>query len=648
MSDTGDTRSSPPAPPISSSRGDGAGSVNGDRPSGPDSGPMRGIIGSHGVAIAPALVVGTNQVRFRRKRVPVGAQSKEWERFVDAVCLVQSDLRSKISGLPKDSVEGSILEAYLLMVGDETLARAVHRHVNDKRRCADWAVAASIEEVTAKLKGVDDLYIRERSHDIEFVGDLLLRALGGTDQLSRLSITEPCVVVARDLSPADTAGMVGVPVKGFVTEVGSRTSHTSIMARALEIPAVVGVQDALQRIGTGDMLVVDALRGRIIIDPSPEEIEEAERRAGRYAAMSRELGASRDRLATTSDGTRVVLSANIELPEEASIACEHGAEGVGLYRTEFLYVNRIAPPTEEEQLAIFERVVRSMKGRPVTLRTFDIGGDKFATTFRLPGELNPMLGLRAVRLALTEREVFRAHLRAMLRASAHGPVRIMIPLVSSLDELRVCRQLVDQAKDELIAEGHEVADEIPLGVMIEVPAAAIMADAFAAEADFMSIGTNDLVQYALAIDRTNRALAHLASPYDPSILRLVDGVIRAGADRDRPVSVCGEMASEPYGALVLVGLGIRNLSMESVAIPEIKEVLDRIGLEELQDIVRRALEMSTAQEVERLLESELEPRLHDIITHEPISSPGAPSRPVSVLTPAFGMPKVSGSSAGED
>ncbi|HHH29756.1 MAG TPA: phosphoenolpyruvate--protein phosphotransferase [Polyangiaceae bacterium] len=612
---------------------------------------MVGIVGSHGVAIAPALVVGTSKVRFRRKRVPVGAQSREWERFVDAVCQVQSDLREKIDALAEGSVEGSILEAYLLMVGDETLARGVHQQVHDQRRCADWAVAVEIERLTAKLEGVDDVYIRERSHDIEFVGDLLLRALGGADRLSKLTINEPCVVVARDLSPADTAGMVGAPVKGFVTEVGSRTSHTAIMARALEIPAVIGVQDALMRIGSGDLLIVDALRGRIIVDPSPEQIEDAERRASRYAAMTRELGASRDKLAATSDGTRVILSANIELPEEASIACEHGAEGVGLYRTEFLYVNRVAPPNEEEQLAIFERVVKSMDGRPVTLRTFDIGGDKFATTFRLPGELNPMLGLRAVRLALTERDVFRAHLRAMLRASMHGPVKIMIPLVSSLDELRVCRELITAAREELVREGLDIP-EVPLGVMIEVPAAAIMADAFAAEADFMSIGTNDLVQYALAIDRTNRALAHLASPYDPSILRLVAGVIRAGAERDRPVSVCGEMASEPYGALVLAGLGIRDLSMESVAIPEIKEVLGRVEIEELRDIAHRALGMSTAQQVEMMLEAELEPRLHDIITHEPMSSPGSsgsgpPSRPGRMNTPAFGLPKVTGSSPDE-
>ncbi|MCA9619700.1 MAG: phosphoenolpyruvate--protein phosphotransferase [Myxococcales bacterium] len=598
------------------------------------SGALVGIAGSVGVVIAPALVLGNNKVRFRRRRVAVGAEGAEWERYGTAVRQVQADLRHKLEALDVRSPEGSILEAYLLMVGDEILADRVREQIHERRRSAEWAVAGAIESFTERLAHVDDVYIRERSHDIEFVGDLLLRALGGVNQVTHLNITEPCVVVARDLSPADTASMIGAPVKAFVTEVGSRTSHTSIMARALEIPAVVGVQDALQRIGTGDLLIVDALRGLVYVDPTPEMVEEAEARAGRYASMTRKLGETRDLAASTQDGTRIYLKANIELPEETRLAREHGAEGVGLYRTEFLYVNRIEPPTEEEQLAIFKRVLAGMEDRGVTLRTFDIGGDKFATTFRLPGELNPMLGLRAVRLALTELDVFRAHLRAMVRASAFGDVRIMLPLVSNLNELRTCRQLLQDVVEEVRREGHEVADEIPLGVMIEVPAAAVMADVFAAEADFMSIGTNDLVQYALAIDRTNRNLAHLASPYDPAILRLVEGVIAAGRRQGCPVSVCGEMASEPYGALMLIGLGVRDLSMEAVAIPEIKAAIGRVSLRELEAIAKRGVAMTTAGEVEEMLDAAFEPRLHDIITHQPESAPG------QALTPAFGVPRV--------
>jgi phosphotransferase system enzyme I (PtsI) len=418
---------------------------------------------------------------------------------------------------------------------------------------------------------------------------------------------------------------------GFVTEIGSRTSHTSIMARALAIPAVVGVHDALQRIGTGDLLVVDGLRGRVVINPDEEQLDEAERRAARYTAMAKELGGRRDLPAISKDGVTVALYANIELPDEAVIAREHGAEGVGLYRSEFLYVNRVHPPDEEEQLAAFRRVLEAMQGRPVTLRTFDIGGDKFVTAFRVPEELNPMLGLRAVRLALSEPEVFLVHLRAMVRASAFGEVRIMVPMVATVDELRSVRELFERARSEVKARGEPMADDIPLGVMIEVPAAAIMAHRFAAAADFMSIGTNDLVQYTLAIDRTNRALAHLASPYEPAILRLIAGVIEAGRLASCPVSVCGEMASEVYGALLLLGLGLRDLSMESVAIPEIKEAIGRVKLSELESLAARSLQLESASEVEDILAEALEPRLRDLITGQPDSMPGLqrPSSPAS-------------------
>lgn len=587
-----------------------------------DTNTLIGIAASHGVVVAPAVVLGRSRMGFPRRHVVDDELVAEWSRFSTAVSLVQSELRTMIDKLEDAGrVEASILEAYLLMAGDETLAREVHQHIHQRSRCADWAVASATEQLAGRLARVDDPYIQERSHDIEFVGERLLRALVNESHASLLPIDVPSIIVAHDLSPADTAAMVGAPVVGIVTEMGSRTSHTAIMARALEIPAVLGVKDALHRITSGDALVVDGLRGRVVINPNDDQEEDAERRAARYVAMAQELGAHKDLPAVTDDGVYVVLNANIEIPEEAAMAVDHGAEGVGLYRTEFLYVNRNAPPSEEEQLEIFKRVLADLGPRDVTLRTFDIGGDKFVTTFMLPGELNPMLGLRAVRLALAEQDVFMTHLRAMVRASAFGNVRIMIPLVSTLDELRVVRQLLSEAQEEVRQAGHAQADKIELGVMIEVPAAAVMADAFAVHADFMSIGTNDLVQYALAIDRTNRALAYLASPFDPSILRLIRNVIKAGRDASCPVSVCGEMASDPYGALILVGLGVRTLSMESVAIPEVKEAIRRASYRELKELADRALQMWTAIEVETLLTEAFEPRLHDILTGQPESSP---------------------------
>jgi len=583
-----------------------------------------GIAGSHGVVVAPAIVVGTAPSRYRRKRIASDQIDAQQERFSQAVASVAAELREKIADL--DGVGASILEAYLLMVGDPTLDEHVKRHIRQDLKRADWAVASATQAFADKLGAFDDPYMRERRHDIEFVGDLLLRALGG-DQAPSFDISEPSIVVARDLSPADTAAMVGRPVVGFITEVGSRTSHTSIMARALEIPAVVGVQDALSRIDAGDLVALDGLRGRVIVNPNDDEVEDAERRRARYLAWAKELDAHRDDPAKTKDDVSLSLRANIELPEEAAIARTHGAEGVGLYRTEYLYVNRSVPPNEDEQLEIYKRVFDAMgTDHPITLRTFDIGGDKFVTTFRMPDELNPMLGLRAVRLALAEPDLLMTQLRAMLRASAFGPVRIMIPLVATLGELREVRAMYDEARAELDERGEPMAEHVSLGVMIEVPAAVMMAERFAAEAEFMSIGTNDLVQYSLAVDRTNRALAHLASPFDPAIIKLIRMVVEAGKNQSCPVSVCGEMASEPYGALLLLGLGIRDLSMESVAIPEIKEAAARVPLTDCERVAELALHMSTAREVADLLTDTFEPRLRDVLTGQPESIiPPAPS-----------------------
>jgi len=376
---------------------------------------------------------------------------------------------------------------------------------------------------------------------------------------------------------------------------------------------VVGVADALNRIGPGDMLIVDGFRGEIIVSPTPEMIAEAEERAKKHIALVRHLREDRDKQAATSDGVAVHLRANIEFPAEALLAVDHGAEGVGLYRTEFLYVDRTSPPGEDEQYELYRAVIETVHPRPVTLRTFDIGGDKFVSTFQVPPEMNPALGLRAVRLALSRPDVFLDQLRAMVRASAHGEMRIMIPMVASLRELEEVRRLLGVAMREVHARGQRHASHIPLGVMIEVPAAAVMADLFARDADFLSLGTNDLVQYALAIDRSSRSLAYLASPFDPAILRLIVGVVNAAERYNRPLSVCGAMASDPLAAVLLTGLGIRELSMEAAAIPEIKETLHRVALSEAMAVARDALAQENAEDVERALAAAFAPRLFDLL-----------------------------------
>lgn len=578
---------------------------------------LRGLAGSPGVAVGRAVVVGPQKAIHRHRLVAPSEVSSEIARYGEAVERAQQDLREMATLVGDRRAETSILEAYVLMVADETLAESVRVQIETDRRCVEWAVANAIEVIANRLAAVDDPYLRERSHDVEFVGDRLLRALGNDPSGGSLpALSGPSIIIARDLSPADTAAMVDAPVVGFVTEMGTRTSHTSIMARALEIPAVVGVNDALRRISAGDTVIIDGLRGTVVVRPTQEQLDEARGRADRHSALAKELQESRHRAPTTKDGVPITLRANVELPAEAIFARDQGADGIGLYRTEFLYIDRASPPTEDQQFEIFRAVVEAMRPKPVVLRTFDIGGDKFASTFQVPPEMNPMLGLRAVRLALSRPDVFLEHLRAMVRASAYGNVKIMVPMVASLSELRAVRALLAEAHADVRDRGLPCADEIPLGVMIEVPSAAVMVDLFAQEAAFLSLGTNDLIQYTLAVDRTSRSLAYLASPFDPSILRLIAGVLRAGNEWDCPVSICGAMASDPLAAMLLLGLGVRDFSMEAAAIPEIKEALRRVSLVDAETTAAAAMRLHTAEEVEHCVAASFAPLLYDLLTGE--------------------------------
>jgi phosphotransferase system enzyme I (PtsI) len=574
--------------------------------------------------VGRALVIDATTTPVARRRIGASDVDSELARYLAAVDETQRGFRDAAKRLAERRAEASILEAYVLMAGDELLADAVRAFIVDEHRSAEWAVQGAIEVLARRLGALDDAYLSERGHDVEFLGQRLIRALigsaagdlgarGGLSRGELSKLDEPTIVIARDLSPADTAAMVREPVVGFVTEVGTRTSHTAIIARALEIPAVLSVGDAVLRVVTGDVVIVDGTRGLVVVRPSEAELEDARARQRRSVELAKNLHGTRARAAATMDGTSLSLMANVEFPAEAALARDHGADGIGLYRTEFLYVDRAELPTEDQQFEVFRSVVEAMGPRPVTLRTFDIGGDKFVSTFQVPSEMNPMLGLRAVRLALERPDVFLEHLRAMVRATAHGDVRIMIPMVASLGELRDVRALLDRAMREVRARGLPCADEIPLGVMIEVPSAAVMADAFAREAAFLSLGTNDLVQYALAIDRTSRSLAYLASPFHPAILRLISGVVQAGHRYDRRVSVCGAMASDPLAAVLLVGLGVRGLSMEASAISEIKEALRRVTVAEAEAIAAEALTLVTAEEVERCVATAFAPRLFDLL-----------------------------------
>jgi phosphotransferase system enzyme I (PtsI) len=580
---------------------------------------IKGIAGSPGVAAGVALVLGDTRTLFTRRHIHTAQMDDEIKRVHDAVDVAKTSLKEVAARMSTGQTEsGAILDAYLLMLSDPLLHERIEKKVRIEKRCAEWAVASAGEEIAKMLapnEGKEkDAYIAERRHDIEFACDRIMRALIGDEKAVIPRFEQPTVVIARDLSPADTAGMVREPVIAFVTEIGTRTSHTAIMARALEIPAVVGAADALSLIRTGDMVVVDGLRGEVIVNPSEITLEDARTRAARHLAFARGLLSARNQPCVTRCGEPVSLKANVELPAEAILALDHGAEGIGLYRTEFIYIDRTTMPDEDEQYELYRAVVEAVAPRPVTLRTFDIGGDKFASSFALPAEMNPALGLRAVRLALSRPDVFLTQLRAMVRASAHGDLRIMVPMVASVQELREVRKLLGRAMQQVDEAGKDRAPHIPLGMMIEVPSAVIMADVFAREAEFFSLGTNDLIQYALAIDRTNRSLAPLATPFHPAIIRMIRQVSRAASAHNIPVAICGAMASDPLAAVLLVGLGLRELSMEAAAIPEIKEALRRVTVTECEKAAEAALARDTADAVEELVAGTFAPTLYDLLT----------------------------------
>lgn len=584
---------------------------------------LDGIAGSPGLVIGRAMVIETLRPGVVHRRVAKHQAQEEVERYLVAVGAAAAELQEAASRAVGGPVEASILQAYVLMVQDQTLREEVERLIKLDLVCAEWAIDIAADRMAAQMAQAPEPYLAERSHDVQFVGDRILAILSGRRARVTLPETdEMWVIIAHDLSPAETASFSRDQVLAIVTEVGTRTSHTAIVARALEIPAVVGTVGVLQHVANNDIVVVDGLRGRVVVSPTPDLIEAAKSRADRYSALTRELRELRDRPATTRCGVQVHLRANIELPAEADVAIAHGAEGVGLYRTEFLYVGRTEPPSEEEQYATYRHVLEAVAPLPVTIRTFDIGGDKLVPSLQGPQGANPALGLRAVRLGLARPELFLAQLRPLVRASAHGRLQIMIPLISSVAEFRATLRLLAQAVNDIDSLGMPRAAFIPCGCMVEVPSAAIMANELAQESAFLSIGTNDLVQYSLAVDRSRPELVGIGSSFDPAVLRLIRRTVRAGDRHHRPVTICGAMASDPLAVPLLLGLGLRDFSMEGSAIPELKEAISRISLIDAEQLADSALACATAEEVERMVTASYAPCFADLLDGEPVQYGG--------------------------
>ena len=572
-----------------------------------------GIAASPGVAVGRAFVLDRRRLSFPQRHIATEEVEGELVRLEDAINLADLQLKklqrrmAEHEGEQPGSVisSGVVVEAYLLILRDDYLLAPIRRRIRDERLNAEWALRKTIEEIKQRFDAMEVEYFRERRSDIEFVGEQVMQNLVGG---AVAPVTPPpgAVVVAHDLTPADTVHLHRASVAAFVTDAGGRTSHTAILAQAFNIPAVVGLDDITGRIGGGDLIIVDGAAGEVILCPTPELVEEFRVRETRQKRRLESLRKNRDLPAETRDHARVRLLANIELPDEVPAAMDFGAEGIGLYRTEFLFMDRSDFPREEEHFMHARGVLRRVAPFPATFRTFDLGADKLAP-FLSTGSLlaapepNPALGLRSLRLCLKERALFKTQLRGLLRASVHGRMRLMFPMVSGVGELRQAKAMLEECKDELRREGHAFAEDMPVGIMIEMPSAVMVADHLAKEADFLSIGTNDLIQYSLALDRVNEHVGYLYQPLHPAILRMVKQTVEAGHAAGKRVGMCGEMAGEPLFTLVLLGLQVDDLSMNATSVPLVKSVIRGATLQEARDLAEQTLTLSCHEDIERLV-----------------------------------------------
>jgi phosphoenolpyruvate-protein phosphotransferase (PTS system enzyme I) len=583
------------------------------RPPRPKPRPMQALSGiavSPGVAIGPALALDPRGLRLPARTVAAAAVADELRRLDRGLEAARGEAEAAEAAARNrlGPQYADILGAHARMIDDPALRQAARERIELHRLAAEHAVCEVLDGYAARLEGQANPHLAARAADVRDIQRRIVECLSGARPPADLDDPgEPSVALAHDLSPSQTAGLDPSRILGFATEAGGRASHTAIVAAALEIPAVVGLGPFLERARDCRSVIVDGDEGLVILDPDAATLRRYRRSSAERAARFAGLAGLAGLPAATLDGTRVALWGNIEFPGEVATCRERGADGIGLYRTEFLYLNTDRPPTEDEQFAAYEAVVRAMAGKPVTIRTLDLGADKLVTyqDSGLAAARNPFLGLRSLRLSLRDPTLFRTQLRAILRASALGDVRVMFPLVSTLGEFRRARAVLDEVARELVAEGVAVRADLPVGAMIEVPAAAVMADTLAKEVDFFSIGTNDLIQYALAVDRTDEAVADLYNAADPAVLRLIALVVEAAKARGREVNVCGSMGGDPLYVMLLLGLGLRQLSMPPHQLPEVKRVVRAVGLEQAHALAAEALRQDTAEDVAALLREAL-------------------------------------------
>ena len=566
---------------------------------------ITGIPASPGIVFGKALVLKEEKIVLDTQKISEDQVEAEVARFYAgreaAVEQLNSIHQRALKSLGEE--KAAIFEGHLMILEDEELEEEIIDYLRSNKVNASVAASKIIDQQVEMLSEIDDEYLKERAGDIRDIGNRLIKNILGMHIVDLGDITEESILVAYDLTPSETAQLNLEKVLGFITDIGGRTSHTSIMARSLELPAIVGTNDVTARVNTGDYLILDAVNNRVYVNPTQAEIDELKTLEAKLAEEKAELAKLKDLPAVTLDGHKVDVVANIGTIRDCEGAHRNGAEGVGLYRTEFLFMDRDQLPSEEEQFIAYKEVVEAMEGRLVVLRTMDIGGDKELPYLNLPKEMNPFLGWRAVRIALDRREILHAQLRAVLRASAFGKLAVMFPMIISVEEIRELKSVLETLKAELRAEGKAFDENIQVGVMVETPSAAVNAKFLAKEVDFFSIGTNDLTQYTLAVDRGNELISHLYNPMSPSVLGLSKQVIDASHAEGKWTGMCGELAGDERATLLLLGMGLDEFSMSAISVPRIKKLIRHVNYQEVKALADEALQKPTSAEIEQLIQA---------------------------------------------
>ncbi len=568
---------------------------------------LKGIAASPGISIAKAYKLGKEEFDIPKEPIDLQDIPIQIQLFEEALIATRKEIIELQKRIATDmgQEEAQIFDAHLLVLEDRILIEEVISRLKKEQIKVPYIFYEVLKKYIGVFSRIEDEYLRERTADLNDVGKRILHHLLGKERISLKDLKERMVVVAHDLSPSDTAVMHRQLVSAFVTDIGGKTSHTAIMAKALEIPAVVGSVEAMFKIKNGDMLIVDGSMGVVIVNPDEETLRFYQEEEQKLIGIVERFVVVKDLPAVTKDEHKVKIVANIELPEEIPAVKVHGGEGIGLYRTEFFYMNRKDAPTEEEQFQAYKFVAEAMKDSSVIIRTLDLGGDKFLSQFEMPKEIQPFLGWRAIRFCLARPDVFKLQLRAILRASAFGKLKLMYPMISGVEELKQANVILEDCKEELRHERMGFDEDIEVGVMIEVPSAAITADLLAKESDFFSIGTNDLIQYSLAVDRANEKVAYLYDPAHPAVLRMIKSIIDAGHQQNIKVGMCGEMASDELFTMVLLGLNLDEFSLSSLAISQIKYIIRAVTFEDAKNIAKEALSLDTSKAVSSFMQAKL-------------------------------------------